>query len=216
MAITFAVCLVPLLVGIGAAVDYARLADAREVMQHSLDATVLALSSEAASLTTADLQTRALQIFNVNFPGGKAESVAVSATYTRSNGANVSATATGTVPMTFMNIVGISSKTISASSASNWSTQHLRVALVHDNSGSMLYDDKMPSLKKATIKLLETLKSAAVEEDDVYVSVIPFNKDVNVGRDNYTESWLNWSEWGKGQRQQDDHIGKDMYRSLVE
>lgn len=195
VAMTLAVCLMPLLVGIGAAVDYARLADAREVMQHSLDATVLALSSEAASLTTTNLQTRALQVFNVNFPSGKAENIAVSATYTRSNGANVSATATGTVSMTFMSIMGVSSKTISASSASNWSTQHLRVALVLDNSGSMYYDNKMPSLKAATKKLLATLKSAAVEDDDVYVSLIPFNKDVNVGRDNYTESWLNWSEW---------------------
>ncbi len=195
VAIIFAVCLVPLLVGVGAAVDYARLADAHESMQHSLDATVLALSSEAAGLTTSNLQTRALEVFNVNFPSGKAENVAVSATYTRSKGANISATATGTVPMTFMNIIGVSSKTISASSTSNWSTQHLRVALVLDNSGSMYYDNKMPSLKEATRKLLSTLESVAVEDGDVYVSIIPFNKDVNIGGGNYGSSWLDWSEW---------------------
>lgn len=195
VAMTFAVCLVPLLVGIGAAVDYARLADAREAMQNSVDATVLALSSEAAGLSSDALQTRALEIFNVNFPTGKVENLAVAATYTRSNGANVAATASGSVPMTFMNIVGISSKTISVSSTSNWSTQHLRVALVLDNSGSMYYDNKMTSLKTATRNLLSTLRSAAVEDGDVYVSIIPFNKDVNVGSGNYTASWLDWTEW---------------------
>ena len=44
------------------------------LMQHSLDATVLALSSEAAKLSALpNLDTRAVQIFNVNFPSGKAE-----------------------------------------------------------------------------------------------------------------------------------------------
>lgn len=195
IAMTLAICLVPLLVGIGAAVDYARLADAREAMQNSVDATVLALSSEAADLSTDALQTRALNIFNVNFPTGKVENLAVSATYTRSNGANVSATASGSVPMTFMNIVGISSKTISVSSTSNWSTQHLRVALVLDNSGSMKDNNKMTSLKTATKNLLSTFKSAAVEDGDVYVSIIPFNKDVNVGSSDYGAGWLNWTDW---------------------
>lgn len=195
VAMIFALCLVPLLVGIGAAVDYARLADARETMQHSLDATVLALSSEAPKLTAAALNTRAEQVFNVNFPANGASGVAVAATYTRSNGANVSATASGTVPMTFLNLVGISSKEVSVTSTSNWSTQHLRVALVLDNSGSMKDNDKMVALKTATKNLLSTLKTAAVEDGDVYVSIIPFNKDVNVGRSNHSESWLNWADW---------------------
>lgn len=194
MAMVFALCLMPLMVGIGAAVDYARLADARETMQSSIDATALALSSEAANLGTG-LDARALELFNTNFPSGEAEVLGVHATYTRSNGANVAATASVSVPMTFMSIVGVSSKTISASSTSNWSTQHLRVALVLDNSGSMNDNNKMTSLKTATKNLLSTLKAAAVEDGDVYVSIIPFNKDVNVDKGNYDKSWLNWTAW---------------------
>ncbi len=193
VAMIFAICLMPLLVAIGAAVDYARLVDVRETMQNSIDATVLALSSEAASAT--DLSKRARKVFDVNFPAGKADIQSVSATYTRSNGANVSATAIGSVPMTFMNILGVSSKTISVSSTSNWSTQHLRVALVLDNSGSMKDNNKMTSLKTATKNLLSMLKSAAVEDGDVYVSIIPFNKDVDVDRNNYDADWLNWTDW---------------------
>ena len=195
VAMIFAICLLPLMIAIGAAVDYARLVDARETMQNSIDATVLALSSEAAGLSAADLDSRALEIFNMNFPSGKAENVAVDATYTRSNGANVAATASASVPMTFMNILHVSSRTISASSTSNWSTQHLRVALVLDNSGSMKDNNKMTSLKTASKNLLTTLKTAAVEDGDVYVSIIPFNKDVDVDRNNYNADWLNWTDW---------------------
>ncbi len=192
VAITFAVCLVPLLVGIGAAVDYARLADAREVMQHSLDATVLALSSEAAKLTETELDARADQIFHVNFPSGKAEGITVSATFTKANGAVISASASGTVPMTFLNLVGITSETLAVQSKSAWSSKRLRVALALDNTGSMAYSGKMSALKTATNNLIDQLQSQSTSDGDIYVSIIPFNRDVNVGKSNKNATWLYW------------------------
>ena len=195
VAITFAVCLVPLLVGIGAAVDYARLADAREVMQHSLDATVLALSSEAPKLSETDLNKRADQIFRVNFPSGKAEGIAVSATFTKANGAVISASASGTVPMTFLNLVGITSETLAVQSKSAWSSKRLRVALALDNTGSMDKLGKMDALKTATQNLLDKLKGESTTPGDVYVSIVPFNKDVNIGTG--LSSYVAWKETGR-------------------
>jgi len=52
---------------------------------------------------------------------------------------------------------------------------------------------KMTALKTATHNLLSQLQSAATNNGDVYVSIIPFAKDVNVGASNYTQSWINWS-----------------------
>lgn len=193
VAMIFAICLVPLLVGIGAAVDYARLADAREMMQHSLDATVLALSSEAPKLTAAQLTSRADQVFNVNFPSGKAEGISVSATFTQSNGAVIAASASGTVPMTFLNLIGISSETLSVQSKSAWSSKRLRVALALDNTGSMAYSGKMTALKTATNNLLDKLQSQSTTAGDIYVSIIPFNRDVNVGKGNWEATWLYWN-----------------------
>ena len=54
-----------------------------------------------------------------------------------------------------------------------------------DNTGSMATDGKMDALKTATKNLLDQLKTAAAKDGDVYVSIIPFSKDVNVGTSNY-------------------------------
>ena len=192
VAMMFAICLVPLLVAIGAAVDYARLADARELMQHSLDATVLALSSEAPKLTAAQLNTRAAQVFNVNFPSGKADNVIVSATFTQTNGAVIAATASGSVPMTFLNLIDIPSKTLAVASKSAWSSKRLRVALALDNTGSMAYSGKMSALKTATNNLIDQLQSQSTTDGDIFVSIIPFNRDVNVGPINNDKTWIYW------------------------
>lgn len=195
VAMTFAFCLIPLLVGIGAAVDYARLADAREIMQNSLDATVLALSSEAPKLTADELNTRATDVFGVNFSSGKADNVTVSATFTKANGAMIAATASGTVPMTFMGLVGIPSQTLTVQSKSAWSSKRLRVALALDNTGSMADNGKMDALKTATKNLLTKLQGSSTTTGDVFVSIVPFSKDVNIGTSN--KALVNWTKRGR-------------------
>ena len=62
----------------------------------------------------------------------------------------------------------------------------LRVALALDNTGSMASAGKIDALKTATKSLLDQLKAAATNNGDVYVSIIPFSKNVNVGTSNYT------------------------------
>jgi hypothetical protein len=71
----------------------------------------------------------------------------------------------------------------------------MRVALVLDTTGSMNDDGKIAALKTATKSLLGQLQTAATTNGDVYVSIIPFSKDVNVGKTNYNATWIDWSEW---------------------
>jgi hypothetical protein len=59
----------------------------------------------------------------------------------------------------------------------------------------MQSDGKIGALKTATKGLLDQLKAAATNNGDVYVSIVPFSKDVNVGSSNYSQSWINWSDW---------------------
>ena len=47
----------------------------------------------------------------------------------------------------------------------------------------------------ANNKLLSILKGTAINAEDVYVSIIPFNKDVNAGATNYNKSWVRWDLW---------------------
>ena len=52
----------------------------------------------------------------------------------------------------------------------------------------MASDEKIDALKTASHNLLSQLQSAAVHPEDVYVSIVPFSKDVNFGADNHAAS----------------------------
>jgi len=54
---------------------------------------------------------------------------------------------------------------------------------------------KMDALKTVAQNLLIQLKKAASNPEDVYVSIVPFNKDVNLSAANYAQSWLRWDLW---------------------
>jgi len=95
----------------------------------------------------------------------------------------------------FMGVMGFSKITVNGSSTAKWGSERLRVALALDNTGSMADDGKMTALKSATKSLLTQLKAAAGTNGDVYVSIIPFSKDVNVGSSNYSANWIDWDDW---------------------
>ena len=95
-----------------------------------------------------------------------------------------------------MSILGIKNIKLTATATAAWAAQaRLRVALVLDNTGSMQEDGKMPALQAAAKSMLSKLASADVATDDVYVSIVPFAKDVNLSGGSNKSSWLDWTEW---------------------
>jgi von Willebrand factor type A domain len=42
---------------------------------------------------------------------------------------------------------------------------------------------------------LTQLKNAVVNNGDVYVSIVPFVKDINVDPVNYNQNWIDWTDW---------------------
>jgi uncharacterized protein YegL len=68
----------------------------------------------------------------------------------------------------------------------------LRVALVLDNTGSMADNGKMTALQAATNSLLTQLQNAVTVNGDVYVSIVPFVKDVNLGASNCNSNYIYW------------------------
>ena len=94
-----------------------------------------------------------------------------------------------------MKIMGYQNLNINVASTVKWGNQRLRVALVLDNTGSMADNNKIDALKTATNNLLTQLKNAVVNNGDVYVSIIPFVKDVNVDPVNYNAIWIDWTDW---------------------
>jgi len=95
----------------------------------------------------------------------------------------------------FMKLFGYKQMTMKSQAVVRWGNTRMRVALVLDNTGSMADAGKIGSLISATNSLLAQLKAVAVNKEDVYVSIVPFVKDVNLGPINYDANWIDWTDW---------------------
>jgi len=202
VAIIFTIALLPIVGLTGGAIDYSRASSVKAAMQAALDATALAMSKEASTLTATQLNQKADAYFKAAFNRPEAHSIAISASYTTTGGSSVTVTGSGQIATSFMGVIGINSIPISSYAKTAWGSGKLRVALVLDNSGSMGDGGRMTALKSATKNLLTTLQNAAANPGDVQVALVAFNKYVNVGSGNYTANWIDWEEW-------DDDNGHD-------
>ena len=195
MTVTMALALLPIVGSVGAAVDYSHANSVKTALQAATDATALMLSKSAATETSTQLQSQANSYLKALFNRPEATGLTVSATFDTSTGNRVVIAATAGVKTNFMNVMGFTTMTVAANSQVKWGNTRLRIALVLDNTGSMADSGKITALQTATKNLLTQLKNAAVNNGDVYVSIIPFVKDVNVGPSNYKATWIDWTDW---------------------
>ncbi|MES2194181.1 MAG: TadE/TadG family type IV pilus assembly protein [Pseudomonadota bacterium] len=195
----FAVALIPILGLMGGAIDYSRANKARSSMQAALDSTALMLAKDLSDgkITAGEISTKATTYFTALYTNKEAKSVTINATYTpnSSQGSTILVNGSGNVTTEFMKVVGFPKLNINTSSTSAWGNSRMRVAIALDVTGSMAQDGKMAALKPAAKSLIDQLAALAKTPGDVYVSIIPFAKDVNVGASNYNASWINWSDW---------------------
>jgi len=197
VTITFALAIIPIVGLVGAAVDYSRATSVQTSMRAAADSTALMLSKLASTLNAADLQTKAQDYFKALFVSPDATNLVVKAVYTADGGSKIIVDAYADVSTDFMGIVGVRSINVGVESQVKWGNTRLRVALVLDNTGSMADDGKMAALKTATANMLDQLKTAANNDGDIYVSIVPFVKDVNVGAGNSNANWIYWDDSGK-------------------
>ena len=200
----FALAVVPVIGFVGASVDYSRANSVKAGMQSALDATALAMAKLAPTLTQSELQTKSTAYFQAMFTHPEAKNVTVTPNYTASGGAQLTLSGSASVDTSFMKVMGYSNLGIKSTATVKWGNNRLRVALALDNTGSMASAGKIDALKTATKSLLDQLKAAASNNGDVYVSIIPFSKNVNVGTSTYTNAnWVDWEDW-------DDDNGHDQ------
>ncbi|CAM9709474.1 unnamed protein product [Phaeothamnion confervicola] len=195
VAMTFALATLPLVGTVGFAVDYSHANAVKAAMQAALDSTALMLSRDAATLTNADLQTKAKSYFDALFTKPEAKNVTITASYTTSGGSQVAVNGVADVPTAFLGVIGFQNLSVTGSSTAAWGSTRLRVALVLDTTGSMDADGKIAALKTSTKNLLTQLQGSAGTNGDVYVSIVPFSRGVNVGASNYSSNWIDWTEW---------------------
>jgi Flp pilus assembly protein TadG len=203
----FALAVIPVVGLIGMAVDYSRANSLKAAIQAALDATALTLARSAPTLSqqstpeddklqkAADAHFKALM---TDRPDATINPIV--ATYTTQGGTQLMLTAAGSVNLTFGGVFsilnpGFTKLDVGTSATIKWGNQRLRVALALDTTGSMASAGKIDALKTATKGLLDQLKNAASQNGDVYVSIVPFARNVNAGSSNYEASWIDWTDW---------------------
>ncbi|WP_291865116.1 pilus assembly protein [Bradyrhizobium sp.] len=199
IAVLFAVALLPILSFMGAAIDYTRANSARSSMQAALDSTALMLAKDLSDgrITTDQINAKATAYFTGLYTNKDANSVTINATYSASTsqGSTILINGSGAVTTEFMKVAGFPNINFNTSSTSAWGNVRMRVAIALDNTGSMRDDGKMPAMQTAAKSLIDQLSALAKNPGDIYISIVPFAKDVNMGASNYNQSWIDWSDW---------------------
>lgn len=209
IAMIFAIALVPVLTFVGAAIDYSRATRARSSMQAALDSTALMLSKDltAGTISQSQISQKAADYFKGLFTDSEAADTAartrvqLSATYTAattSSAAKILLQGSSNIDSMFMQIVGYPTLGFNTTSTATWGNAKMRVALALDNTGSMAQNGKMTALRNAVAGsggLIDQLSALSKNDGDVYISLVPFAKTVNVGASKYGQSWIDWTDW---------------------
>ena len=104
LAPVFAIILLVLIGMIGMGIDYTRASFANAKMQVALDATALALSANAATITSGALTSEANTLFSSIYTGTRLTTPSITATYSNIGGPQIVLTGTATLPTTFLNL----------------------------------------------------------------------------------------------------------------
>jgi Flp pilus assembly protein TadG len=196
VALLFGLTLIPLLIGVGVAVDYGRALIVHERMQEAADAAGLAVGSWVG-LSQEEMQTKAQQYFDANYPAstlGTVGALSISV-----DGSDIKVNVSGQVPTTFMQLANINTVDVGASTTIAVGMGTVEVALALDNSGSMS-GSKISSLKTAAANLVDTLFASAQNSpkpDPIKVAVVPFAASVNVGPQYANANWMDTAGSGK-------------------
>lgn len=189
VAMLFGLAAIPLMVGVGAAVDYGRALLVRERMGNAADAAALAVGSWQGQ-TKAQLQVKARQYFDANFPPEILGAPA--ALNLNFSGNDIVVNVSGTVPTTMLRLANFQSIDVHAASTVTVGMGTLEVALALDNSGSMA-GSKITALKTAASDLVDSLFDSAkgsTKADPIKIAVVPFAAGVNVGPQYSNASWM--------------------------
>jgi len=189
--VLFGLMILPVITAVGFSIDISRAYSVRTQLQESLDAATLA-GGRAYALPNRNDIIKAY--FDSNWKSG-VYGATTSALVITDNASErrLRVSATANLAPIFSRFVGLNTVTVGSYSEVIDSDTTLEIALAIDTTGSMDSNDvagnhKMTSARNAANTLLNILYAGQNSDPRVFVSVVPFVQNVNVGS-NYS-SWL--------------------------
>ncbi len=167
------------------AFDVARAQMVFSKLQTATDAATLAATRDIDSPT---LETDIRQVFDANFPpgylGSKAAKIETVLRYSSGLVQQMHLAVTVELPSPIAGMVrkaGSDMHLLSVETRTERRTHGAELALVLDNTGSMLKNNKIGSLRSASKVLLDILFSGKESVPNLYVAVVPYTGRVNIG-----------------------------------
>lgn len=174
-----------LMAATGVAIDMSRMQSVHAKLANSLDAAGLAAGAKAHS---SDVHTVVGNYLNVNYPDGYLGSRIVEYNVqVNPNNTLITLDASAEVDMTFMQIFGYPTRTVSAHSEITRENRGLEMVMVLDVTGSM-YGTKINDLRTAATDMVDILFGQEETLENLWVGVVPYVTTVNVGADK--TAWL--------------------------
>jgi Flp pilus assembly protein TadG len=187
VAAMFGLALVPILIAVGASVDYARVATARTAAQAAADSAALGVASTAEG-SKSDLERLANRFAEAKLVGTLGSAAKLSQFSYNEIDRTVKVVVTGQIKSSILGIVGIDTMAYSATARAVRATQgSVELVLVLDNTWSM-NGEKLDALKSASTELVKLLKEDP--KADVKIGLVPYADYVNVGVENRYKSWV--------------------------
>ncbi len=138
VAISAAICAVPMILAVGASLDYTRAYNVQSKMQADLDAALVAAIKQIDTYDEKKLEQKVIDWFEAQADKSDSSYDLTSVTIDQTNH-TITATAKGTVPTTIMTIANIQSVPVGVTSAIKGpATSYVDVHIVIDKSASML------------------------------------------------------------------------------
>ena len=179
---------IPLLAGIGVAIDMGRLYATNTKLQSACDAAVLGgRKSMIANAWTPHSKDVADNFFHNNFPSGKYGSNTENIVYSTATDGEVSAVAKAKLPMMIMRLFGTDQKNLTTTCKAQLQMGNTDVMFVLDTTGSMAETNpsdtvtRMEALKTAVSNFHTSLEAAKGGTVSTRYGFVPYANTVNVG-----------------------------------
>jgi Flp pilus assembly protein TadG len=165
----------------------------RNNLQDALDAAALAVAHLPSNSSQATITATAQAWLNANTRNTSLGAVTLTTTMGTQQVDLVASSTINTMLGSLGSFGGLSQLPVTAHSTVKWGLNHIELALVLDNTGSMSQDNKLSSLQSAASSLVDTLSASATQSGDpnaLKIGVVPFSDAVNVGATYQNASWM--------------------------
>jgi Flp pilus assembly protein TadG len=195
--IMFGFAMVPVIGLTGATIDFSRAATARQVLNAAIDSAALMAARDAAKLSDAEVRNRVDKWIKANLHGDSAKGFTSATLVIDRTARTIAIEAQLKIDTSLTRLIGQETMTIKSNSQSTWGTNTIELALALDNTGSMDSSGKMTALKTAANNLIDIMKDATTETDQIKVSVVPFATQVKISTGFKDEEWLRFDQTKK-------------------